>query len=91
MQLNIVLNDVKIELVDNFKFLGININKNLDLNNHLQNIKRNINNKIWIINRIKKNIDPKTRITLIKQLILSHLAAQFCSNLTRLKLIKKQF
>ena len=47
------------------------------IDNHLTKITKNINNKIWLINRIKSNLDKNTKILLIKNLIISQL--NYCS------------
>ena len=62
-----------IEVVDNFSFLGLNINKNLKWENHIDCISNQISRTIGIMKRIRHVITFDILVMLYNTLILSHI------------------
>ena len=70
--INLKLNDIQIEQVHCFNFLGIILNENLTWSDHINKISNKISRNIGIINRLKNLLPLKTRITLYNTMVLSY-------------------
>ena len=51
---NLILDNTSVQIVDTFNFLGINLNKNMRWDSHINNISNIISRAIGIINQMKK-------------------------------------
>ena len=69
---SITINDTNVEIVDDFKFLGITLNKHLKWTTHTDMIANKISKYIGILNRLKHTFPPRILITLYNTLILPH-------------------
>ena len=47
-----ILNDIELKCVDEFKLLGVTIDKKLNLNKHVSNLGRCLNSKLFSFKRI---------------------------------------
>ena len=75
--MNITMNNYLIEKVNKIKFLGIILNNELNIDDHMDYLLKDINNKTWLLNRIKSKLNKESKISLIKQLIIIKL--NYCS------------
>lgn len=71
--LNIYLNDVKLEQVESTKFLGVFIDSKLSWQHHIKHIKSKIAKSIGIIGKAKKSLNTATLITLYNSFIYPYL------------------
>ena len=69
---SITINDTDVEIVDDFKFLGIMLNKHLKWTTHTDMIANKISKYIGVLNRLKHTLPPRILITLYNTLILPH-------------------
>ena len=70
---SISIENIKINFVDTFTFLGISIDKHLKWKSHIDMIARKISKAIGVLNKLKKFI-PKSAMKLIyNALVLSHM------------------
>jgi hypothetical protein len=67
------MDDTIIEYVDNFNFLGIILNKNLNWNTHIDVIAKKISKTIGILSKLKHYLPLRTLKTMYTSLIASHL------------------
>ena len=70
---NVVLNDTIIERVDNYKFLGMNINENLNWKNHMLDILAKIQRNLGIVRKTARFLNRNSLFQLYHSLILSHI------------------
>ena len=69
----IIIEDIKIELVENFNFLGLLINKQLSWEGHLYNISNKISKIIGIMSKIKYFVPKSCLMNLYTALIMPHI------------------
>ena len=69
----IKINNTSVEIVGEFKFLGIFIDKHLKWSTHIEFIANKISKYIGVINRLKHTLPPRILLTLYNTLILPHL------------------
>ena len=69
----IKINNSSVEIVDEFKFLGIFIDKHLKLSTHTEFIANKISKYTGVINKLKRTLPPRILLTLYNTLILPHL------------------
>ena len=69
----ILINNILVEHVDNFNFLGLTLDEKLAWNNHITKISSKISRTIGIINKLKHFLPVNTKITLYNSLILPHI------------------
>lgn len=74
LKLNIQINNEKIEEVDNFTYLGINIQNNLKWNTHVNTLVRKIYFVTGIIRRLGNKLNEKIKISIYYAMIHSHLS-----------------
>lgn len=72
--LEVNINGTKIEMVEEIKFLGITIDCKLNWKTHINQIQKKISKNIYIINKIKYNVDYKSLHLLYCCLILPYLS-----------------
>jgi len=71
--INIKINDVEIEFVEQFNYLGIILDSNLSWRPHIHAISQKISRTIGIMSKLKHIIPSETLLTLYNSLILPHL------------------
>jgi len=69
----ISISNENIEYVQNFNFLGINFNENLNWNVHLDNICQKISKTVGILNKLKHSLPSSILKTIYNSLINSYL------------------
>ncbi len=67
------IDGTNIEVVENFNFLGIIINKQLNWNSHIEYISGKISITIGVLNRIKHQVPLEVLVTVYNTLLLSHI------------------
>ena len=77
-ELNINLENQFIKNVDTQKLLGIYIDNNLDWKEQVDHICKNINSRLFLLSKIKKYLDKKSRILFFNSYILP--IFYYCSN-----------
>jgi len=70
---NICINNVDIEFVDKFDFLGIILDKNLNWSDHILKISHKISKTIAVMNKLKHLLPRYILLTLYKSLVMPHL------------------
>ena len=70
---NVILDNTSVQIVNTFNFLGINLNKNMRWDFHVNNISNKISRAIGIINQMKKILPFNIILILYKTLILPHI------------------
>ena len=71
--LELIIDNTKIERVHEFNFLGLMLNENLNWKNHINKISNKVSSTIGILNKLKHFLPLKTKVLLYNSLILSHL------------------
>ena len=72
-----LVNDTNIWVKDNIELPGVNIDKNLQFNNHVKDICTKVNNQINVISRFRKIVPTEMKCKLYKAFIVSHF--RYCS------------
>ena len=75
--INLSLNDVIIENVPKFNYLGIIIDEHLSWNSHIEMIGLKVSKAIGIINHLKSIYPQRVLFTLYNSLIISHNALRY--------------
>ena len=73
INLDIIIDNINIEQVDDFNFLGLTINKHLSWTKHVNNISLKIARVVGILKRLKQFMPIKTLTTIYHSLISPHL------------------
>ena len=71
--LNITLNDSIIERVQNYKFLGMTINENLNWKSHMLELHSKIQRNLGIVRKIARFLNRNSLFQLYHSLIMSHI------------------
>ncbi len=71
--LQLEIADVKIERVQDFNFIGLTLNENLNWKSHINDISNTISKSMGILNKLKHFLPLNIKILLYNSLILSHL------------------
>ena len=71
--LNITLNNTIIERVQNYKFLGMTINENLNWKNHMLELHSKIQRNLGIVRKTARFLNRHSLIQLYHSLIMSHI------------------
>ena len=69
---DVIINNSHVEIVDDFKLLGITVNKHLKWNTHIENTAIKVSKYIGVLNRLKHTLPPRILYTLYNTLILPH-------------------
>ena len=69
----IKINGTIIEFVDNFNFLGMNLNKHLNWNPHVKIVSTNLVKTVGVLNILKKTLPLNILRIVYNALILPHL------------------
>ena len=72
-ELDLKIDDIIIERVKNFNFLGITINEHLTWNDHINKVSNKISKNIGILNNMKYLLPEKAKLHIYNSLIVSHL------------------
>ena len=70
---NLHINNIKLECLDSFNFLGITIDKHLTWEEHINLIANKISRTVGVINRLKKYIPENALLTIYNTPIIPHL------------------
>ena len=70
--LNLTINSIHIERVNNFKFLGLQINEHLTWADHVNHVSLKISRAIGILNKIKFQVPQHILLTIYHSLVMSH-------------------
>ena len=76
---NITMNGEKICETESYKYLGMTLDKNLNLQSHVHNIHKKVASRIKLLGRIRIDITPVVAETIYKVMILPILL--YCSNM----------
>ena len=68
--IRIKLDNIPLEFVDNYKYLGITIDKNMDLTCLLSTVKKSVSNHLFKLRKLRKFITQDCAIIIYKQTIL---------------------
>ena len=69
---DVINNNSHVEIVDDFKLLGITGNKHLKWNTHIENSAIKVSKYTGVLNRLKHTLPPRILYTLYSTLILPH-------------------
>ena len=69
----ILLNNGIIELTPSYKYLGLTLDRNLIFNKHISHLINILNNKLYLLNKIRNLLTKAASITLYKSMILPHI------------------
>ena len=69
---DVIINNSHVEIVDDFKLLGITVNKHLKWNTHIENTAIKVSKYIGVLNRLKHTLPQRILYTLYNTLILPH-------------------
>ena len=72
------LRDFKVynELIDHvpsYKYLGITLDSCLTFSKHIANLIKVLNHKVYLLNKVRPNLNRKASITIYKSMILPHI------------------
>ena len=56
---DVIINNSHVEIVDDFKLLGITVNKHLKWNTHIENTSIKVSKYIGVLNRLKHTLPPR--------------------------------
>ena len=71
-KINIKLNDIDIEFVDQFNYLGIILDKHLSWKPHIQRISQKVCKTVGVMNKLKNTVPTSVLLTLYNSLILPY-------------------
>lgn len=69
----IVINNVEIEVVDKFKYLGFVIDNRLSFSYRIKNCIKQVNHKMFLLRKIRGYMNATTSLLLYKSMILPYL------------------
>lgn len=72
-QIELKIDDVVIEQVSEFNFLGITISEDLKWKKHIDKISNRISRNIGVLNKLKHYLPVPTKLSIYNSLILSHI------------------
>jgi len=70
---NIMIENTKVDIIDDFNFLGITINKHLKWSSHIDKISHKISKTTGVLNKLKNYIPKNILLTIYQSLITPHL------------------
>jgi hypothetical protein len=76
---NIEINNVKLERVQEIKYLGVIIDSKLKFHSYALYLQNKMSKKAFFLSRISKNLSSYTKVVLYKSLIAPHI--DYCSSL----------
>ncbi len=88
-RLHINIDNLNIDRVKQFNFLGLTINKNLTWTDHIKKIANKISQNLGILNKLKYFLPIKVKTIIYNSLILSHINilawGNTCDRITKLQ------
>ena len=73
ININLQINNSQITNVDEYKYLGIIIDKNFNFKNHIKTLNNNLSKILYSINKVSTYINTKPLITIYNSPFLPHL------------------
>jgi hypothetical protein len=73
-QINIAIDDAKLERASSLKFLGVHIDGRLTWKTHIAEISKKVSKNVGILNKIKYKVPSESLLTLYHAMIGSHLS-----------------
>ena len=70
VHLNIVIAGEKIKSAPTYKYLGVTLDPLLSYSHHIATVKRNVQHKLYLFNKIKYNMPKTAAIKIVKSMIL---------------------
>ena len=77
--LKIILANKVIEVVDELKYLGVIVDKNLRFSAHVNYVGKKVGSKLGVLRRISGDLTPYTRCTIYRTIIAPHF--EYCASL----------
>ncbi len=68
-----MINNTDIERAQEFNFLGLTLDENVNWNSHINTISNNVSKNIGILNKLKHFLPLKTKLIIYNSLIVLHL------------------
>ena len=68
-----MIDNICVENVTEFNFLGLTLNENLNWKSHIDKLADKVSQNIGIMNKLKNYMTPEARLNVYNSLILSHL------------------
>ena len=62
---DVIINNSHVEIVDDFKLLGITVHKDLKWNTHIENTAIKVSKYIGVLNRLKHTLPPRILYTIL--------------------------
>lgn len=78
-QVKITYEGAQLGRVEKYSYLGLTIDRNIDFENHINNLIARSYNKIYMLGKLRKFIDPRTSNQIFKSYILPQL--EYCDYL----------
>lgn len=78
-EINVIINNTKLEQVSETKYLGIIIDDKLDFKKNLDYVVKKMSKKINFLSRISNKLTPITRTKIYTSIVASHI--EFCSSI----------
>ena len=75
----ITVNNIDVEFVSSFKYLGIIIDNKLDFKEHVDYLEKKVRKKIGYLSRISKHLSLYTRLIIYQTIVLPHFT--FCTTI----------
>ena len=72
------LSDQQLELVNNYKYLGITVDQNLDMFSHIDSMFRMASDKLRLLRYVRKFLTTKALLLIVKTMILPYLDLGNC-------------
>ena len=66
---NVILNGDVLTRVPYYKYLGVSLDSALNFNKHVDNCRKVVSHKLYILSRIRKHIDEETSTRIFKSMI----------------------
>lgn len=76
---SLVIENEEIEIVSKVKYLGITIDNELNLNEHVNYLCKKASSKVGVLNRVKNKVKTEERITIYKTIIAPHF--EYCPSI----------
>ena len=61
---DVIINNSHVEIVDDFKLLGLTVHKHLKWNTHIENTAIKVSKYIGVLNRLKHTLPPRILYTI---------------------------
>ena len=70
LETNLIINNQRLNCVDNYKYLGVILDRKLNFGKYILQVKKNATHKSYLLNRVKKYLDTSTSLKIYKSHIL---------------------